>query len=234
VLEADYGVDCLDPLHRRFEVAAYVLVLLVPLGVPLAALAVLLRAHRAHRATFDAGGPRESTAGEGAAVAASAEAYAHARLEAQYGFLVADFRPGCYWFEPLDLVRKLALTSLLQARPPARPAVRPRPAGEAARGLTAARGSAVRRARHGDAGPLVRCGPRSHAAADPPPISAPLSHGLHRRAPGPVASASPLPRARAPARRPSRRGPGPAQRHHAGRGLAGGAAAPGAVPRGAY
>ena len=125
VLEADYGVDCLDPLHRRFEVAAYVLVLLVPLGVPLAALAALLRAHRAHRAAFDAAaGPRESTAGEGegaAAAAASAEAYAHARLEAQYGFLVADFRPGCYWFEPLDLVRKLALTSLLQARPPACP-----------------------------------------------------------------------------------------------------------------
>jgi hypothetical protein len=119
VLEADYGVDCLDPLHRRFEAAAYVLVLLVPLGVPLAALAVLLRAHRAHRTAFAAGGPRESTADEGAAVAhASAEAYAHARLEAQYGFLVADFRPGCYWFEPLDLFRKLALTSLLQVRRP--------------------------------------------------------------------------------------------------------------------
>eukprot|EP01052_Picozoa_sp_SAG31_P021590 SAG31_NODE_1677_length_7533_cov_2.288054_3_plen_122_part_00 len=38
----------------------------------------------------------------------------HRELAKRYGFLVGSFRPACFFWEPVDLFRKLALTSLLQ------------------------------------------------------------------------------------------------------------------------
>jgi hypothetical protein len=130
VLEADYSIDCMSVRHQTYQVVATVLVLLVPIGVPLFALAVLLRASRAHRAeALTAGGGteplRESlvlpartsaevTVERGPSTEEYEELYIHARLAQQYSFLVWDYRLGCYWYEPCDLLRKLALTSLLR------------------------------------------------------------------------------------------------------------------------
>ena len=45
----------------------------------------------------------------------AAEAAFHDQyMQRLYGFCVADFRPACYWFEPCDIFRKLALSGLLQ------------------------------------------------------------------------------------------------------------------------
>eukprot|EP01050_Picozoa_sp_SAG11_P006736 SAG11_NODE_536_length_8674_cov_6.314985_5_plen_465_part_00 len=129
VLVADYSIDCMTDRHQRYQAAAIVLVVLIPIGVPLFALAVLLRASRAHRANFasrDGGGQlRESlvlptphlvdeVASVGQWSAEEESAYIHAQLAEKYSFLVSDYRPGCYWYEPVDLLRKLALTSLLE------------------------------------------------------------------------------------------------------------------------
>jgi len=38
----------------------------------------------------------------------------YTRLESSFGFAVEDFRAGCWWFEPVDLLRKLSLSGLLQ------------------------------------------------------------------------------------------------------------------------
>ena len=43
----------------------------------------------------------------------SAEAV-HQRIAGIYGFCINDYRPGCWYYEPLDMLRKLALTGLLQ------------------------------------------------------------------------------------------------------------------------
>ena len=36
------------------------------------------------------------------------------RVAETYGFCVDDYRPDCWYYEPLDMLRKLALTGLLQ------------------------------------------------------------------------------------------------------------------------
>jgi hypothetical protein len=90
--------------------------------VPALLLALLLRAGRRHRG----GGGRDALqlplAGAAAAeteedteeTEEEEEERVYARLLGTFGFCIGDFRPGCYWFEPLDLFRKLALTGLLQ------------------------------------------------------------------------------------------------------------------------
>ena len=147
VLEDDFHVDCMSEQYHRYETAASLLVVLIPIGVPLFALVVLLRAARKARdpvVRVDAavessgsvvgGGNGQEEAAEGQddeedrtlqilmEPGAAEDQHGHdasaisvhTALSQQYGFLVDDYRPGCYWYEPVDLLRKLALTSLLQ------------------------------------------------------------------------------------------------------------------------
>ena len=96
----------------------------MPVGVPALLLALLLRAGRRHRAGGGGGDAlRLPLAGAAAAeteeedteeTEEEEEERVYARLLGTFGFCIGDFRPGCYWFEPLDLFRKLALTGLLQ------------------------------------------------------------------------------------------------------------------------
>ena len=92
VLEADYSIYCSDSDFTPIRVMAWVLVFVVPLGFPAMLLWVLWRRWRSGH---------------------DAEA-AHQRVTEAYGFCVDDYRPGCWMFEPVDMIRKLALTGLLQ------------------------------------------------------------------------------------------------------------------------
>ena len=40
--------------------------------------------------------------------------YHRKRAEELFGFCISDFRAECFWFEPVDMLRKLALSGLLQ------------------------------------------------------------------------------------------------------------------------
>ena len=91
--------------------------------MPALLLALLLRAGRRHRAGGGRDVLRLPLAGAAAAeteeedteeTEEEEEERVYARLLGTFGFCIGDFRPGCYWFEPLDLFRKLALTGLLQ------------------------------------------------------------------------------------------------------------------------
>ena len=91
--------------------------------MPALLLALLLRAGRRHRAGGGRDALRLPLAGAAAAeteeedteeTEEEEEERVYARLLGTFGFCIGDFRPGCYWFEPLDLFRKLALTGLLQ------------------------------------------------------------------------------------------------------------------------
>ena len=140
VLEEDFRVDCMSEQYHWYETAAKVLVVLIPIGVPLFALVVLLRAAR--RTALAAAGHDENTIERSGDDDEDENARddqedrtlrivmepddtaedlhgrtaktVHAALSRQFGFLVDDYRPECYWYEPVDLLRKLALTSLLQ------------------------------------------------------------------------------------------------------------------------
>jgi hypothetical protein len=119
VLEADYTVECAGALYARYHLGGILLVILIPFGVPALLLALLLRASRRHRVQFElmgitpsGGHPLRATLG-GASTRTAAE-HVYAKLYGTFRFCIDDFRDGCHWFEPVDLLRKLALTALLQ------------------------------------------------------------------------------------------------------------------------
>ena len=96
VLEVDYSVYCSDPDFYPTRWIARILVIVVPVGFPVTLLGLLWRKVR--------------VVGD---VQLSAEAV-HQRIAETYGVCVNDYRPDCWYYEPLDMLRKLALTGLLQ------------------------------------------------------------------------------------------------------------------------
>ena len=107
-LEVDYAVSCMpeNERYRRYRITALVMVFIVPLGFPMALLAALLWSWRQSHKEWDE--DRRQTALD------SVTEYHYARVQHLFGFCIEDFRPECFWFEPVDLLRKLALSGLLQ------------------------------------------------------------------------------------------------------------------------
>ena len=133
VLEVDYAISCLSPVYASYERTAVVLVLLWVLGIPLGLLLALLHHWRQSRRRWEAtarGGagqqlqerllgqpPPRRPAAHDDEVQREPETlveYNYGRVRLSFGFCVDDYRPGCYWFEPVDMLRKLALSGLLQ------------------------------------------------------------------------------------------------------------------------
>eukprot|EP01044_Picomonas_judraskeda_P008206 COSAG03_NODE_923_length_5297_cov_3.031358_2_plen_1443_part_00 len=117
-LEADYEVSCKDPRYVRYENAAYILTAVVPVGFPLALLAALVHQwrHSCELWADNEGGDGDDSNAAWSDVTEEQQfaQYHYARVQSLFGFAVEDFRPGCWWFEPVDLLRKLALSGLLQ------------------------------------------------------------------------------------------------------------------------
>ena len=91
VLEADYSVSCMTDRHQGYAVVAGMLVAAIPVGVPLVALVLLLRASRAHHTPHAAQG---SQLGEASAPllelgvehgTEAEEAFIHAQMAARCG-----------------------------------------------------------------------------------------------------------------------------------------------------
>jgi hypothetical protein len=99
-------------------------VFVVPLGFPLALLAALLQSWRQSRERWEQAqaGAGDSSSGigddeedqEAALTAASLADYHYGRVQQLFGFAMEDYKPSCFWFEPVDLLRQLALSGLLQ------------------------------------------------------------------------------------------------------------------------
>jgi hypothetical protein len=116
VLEVDYSVHCGDNGYQALRSVAIILVFLWPVGIPLGLLLLLYRQYRQSKVLWN---EREM----------SAAATASARDEVREGLaefhaarmarlpsvcLMEDFSPECFWYEPVDMLRKLALSGLLQ------------------------------------------------------------------------------------------------------------------------
>lgn len=104
VLEGDYHVSCTESRYSTYRAFASLLLVLWPVGIPLGLLTLLYRQWQQTLREFEADDEAVETVTE----------YHKTRAHTLYGFCVDDFRPGCWWFEPLDMLRKLALSGLLQ------------------------------------------------------------------------------------------------------------------------
>jgi hypothetical protein len=132
VLQADYSISCLgNTRYGHYQLVAILMVCAWVVGVPLALLGMLLHQRRvSYRRwfasdtdnAFDRAQATHSTSGdEGqshsallAAAGDSLAVYNYSRVRQSFGFCVDDFKPDCYWYEPVDMLRKLALSGLLQ------------------------------------------------------------------------------------------------------------------------
>lgn len=116
-LEVDYSVSCSTGRFQTYTYLALMLVVLVPLGLPLGLLALLLYRRKAAGQQWQ----RASVTGDDNAspllpvdvMASSKKEFTRETLDA-LGFCVEDYRADCFWFEPVDMLRKLALSGLLQ------------------------------------------------------------------------------------------------------------------------
>ena len=117
VLEADYRVTCTDPssddtIYSSYRVAAWVLLALIPVGIPLTLLALLMGSGvKQWSRVYSTADSHEG------GLQRRVDSDAHQCVtgaQERYSFLLDDFRPGCWWFEPVDMLRKLLLSGLLQ------------------------------------------------------------------------------------------------------------------------
>ena len=115
-LEADYSVSCLTPRYSHYRYIAYALVVVVPVGFPLALLLALVREWWKSRElwTRSDGGRDDAGDSDVDGETVTIEEYHFSRVHGLFGFALDDYNPACWWFEPIDLLRKLALTGLLQ------------------------------------------------------------------------------------------------------------------------
>eukprot|EP01043_Picozoa_sp_COSAG02_P004993 COSAG02_NODE_133_length_34692_cov_83.845229_6_plen_931_part_00 len=115
-LEVDYSVDCLGSRYQRYRTFALVMLAAWPIGIPVGLLGLLWKNWRHSVQTFEAeaagntdGQPRSDFNAASAAVQHSKEQFMR-----RYAFCLNDYRPEAWWFEPADMLRKLALSGLLQ------------------------------------------------------------------------------------------------------------------------
>ena len=123
-LEADYSVNCNDDHYVVYRRLAFVLVVMVPVGFPLGLLSALLYQWRESKLRWiEANGSSlvdlrpsllQETAVGGDMNVESLAAYHQTRVQKMFGFCTTDFRPDCFWYEPVDMLRKLSFSGLLQ------------------------------------------------------------------------------------------------------------------------
>ena len=132
-LEVDYLIDCTGTRYKKYQTVAAILVVIVPIGIPVVLLGLLLRSWRRSLARWNDGPGRDvrlywiGTARSGPSASISAERqpggdqavesvfeYHRKQLEGRFSFCIDDYRNECFWFEPIDMLRKLSLSALLQ------------------------------------------------------------------------------------------------------------------------
>lgn len=110
-LEADYSVSCLSERYLTFRRIATALVVVVPVGIPVGLLAGLLLQRRRSTERWHEQEEQSqralvspSTADAPPLVAQFSQSrkdFAQAAAVDSFGFLVGDYRPECFWFEPM-------------------------------------------------------------------------------------------------------------------------------------
>ena len=111
VLMSDYAVDCLSTDYATLEVVAVVMGIVFCAGTFVTAAVMLsLGARRAAVETAVAEALQESW---GIEKPEADDAVLGIELGKHYGFLLEAFRPGCFAWEPLDMIRKLLMVGVI-------------------------------------------------------------------------------------------------------------------------
>jgi hypothetical protein len=115
-LEVDYSVDCLGSRYQRYRTFALVMLAVWPIGIPVVLLSLLWKNWRHTVQTFEAAAAGNAHEQPTIVFDADSAAAPHskAQLTQRYAFCLNDYRPEAWWFEPADMLRKLALSGLLQ------------------------------------------------------------------------------------------------------------------------
>ena len=114
VLDMDYDVSCSDPRYARYRLCAWVLLVAWPVGIPLGLLALLWRHYQRNKREFAAMEDQALRSGAKMRQSYGAAEHNRSKLIERYDFCLDSYRPGCWYWEPLDMLRKLALSGLLQ------------------------------------------------------------------------------------------------------------------------
>jgi hypothetical protein len=114
VLEVDYAVDCGSPRYLSYRAGAWAMLLAWPVGIPLGLLGLLWRQWRRNVRAFDARASSPTAADRESVADTDTTGYNHSQMFERFAFCINDYRPSCWWFEPFDMLRKLALSGLLQ------------------------------------------------------------------------------------------------------------------------
>eukprot|EP01052_Picozoa_sp_SAG31_P024895 SAG31_NODE_2149_length_6331_cov_3.422657_2_plen_1496_part_00 len=115
ILLADDRVSCEDWDHDIIQYLSLLLIVVVAIGMPIGFAAQLWRAYRALPAPDEAGLERLKTAADELGLSGVDEAVALFRnvcIGANFGALVDTYKPELYWWESVDMIRKLCLVGL--------------------------------------------------------------------------------------------------------------------------
>jgi hypothetical protein len=122
VLDADYSVAC----SHGVEGLAWVMVFLWPVGIPIGLLCLLWCQWRLSREQWveselqltdiadESGASDEADQPTSLRGPPSLADFNAERIRGTFGFCTKDFRPAVFFWEPLDMLRKLVLSGLLQ------------------------------------------------------------------------------------------------------------------------
>eukprot|EP01046_Picozoa_sp_COSAG06_P039020 COSAG06_NODE_4562_length_4142_cov_30.248330_1_plen_913_part_10 len=112
VLVADDRVACENGAHVIYQGLSLVVIVVIALGVPVVALMVLYRERQAQPTIPDS---LKLRAAESLAITPEEAEFAvnDIRLGSSYGFLVDAFKPKFFYWESIDMLRKLALLGLV-------------------------------------------------------------------------------------------------------------------------
>jgi hypothetical protein len=118
-LEADYSINCTSQHYSNYRSLALVLVVIVPIGFPIGLLAALLHQKDGRVMTNCDSLSQQLLSTPEAEGAEPPEPEPAENLNTGVKDLIRDlasrdYRAECFWFEPVDLLRKLFLSGLLQ------------------------------------------------------------------------------------------------------------------------
>jgi hypothetical protein len=108
VLEEDYSIGCFDSAYKSARAIALVLVIIWPVGIPVSVFVILWAQRRKSISLWHSVESDDSAA-------ENLDDFHYARLESSATFCVIDsYGAHHFWFEPVDMLRKVALSGLLQ------------------------------------------------------------------------------------------------------------------------
>ena len=115
VMYEDYSVDCGTGTHVAFQLLAAAIALCFSAGVPVALIAMMMKRARAHDAVTKADRFVARRCAEELQLddRVAIDAIRDVSMGREYSFLVSAYQPRYFYWEGLDMIRKLSMVGLL-------------------------------------------------------------------------------------------------------------------------